>query len=325
MLAAALVHDQDIREHFHKICWIGVGPEPNVRDLQSSLHLQICSQPLDAALEDDSACICALQKAARGLRILLVIDDACSPDQISTLNCLDPSTASRIMVTTDLQGLIADMPEYMLGLLELDDAVQLLLAVAGQKHAVPPSLILVALVAAAQRDAFGAEAMKSWNIYQQSKGGSARFTDWLHDEHSEDWNKMINNKFTDQLGDGALPDDVLRRYLIQDHRFLDGFVVLLASMIAEAPSLKDRIPGAQFLGLMTGKENTYFERAFQAPGVTEEQRTTTPDTKVTQLFDQQMRHAAKSWDGCCIRCWLCWLWRSGRTKAGQSASLVRVK
>lgn len=54
--------------------------------------------------------------------------------------------------------------------------------------------------------------------------------------------------------------EVMRRYLIQDHRFLDALVVLLASMVASLRSLEDRIPACQFLGSLTGPENTYFER-----------------------------------------------------------------
>eukprot|EP00439_Symbiodinium_sp_Y106_P087315 s171_g45.t1 len=87
----------------------------------------------------------------------------------------------------------------------------------------------------------------------------------------------------------------MRRYLIQDHRFLDAFVVLLSSMIAHAKSLEDRIPGCQFLALITGKENTYFERCFQElPRCTEADRSKIPNAACTRGFDQLMRDAAKS-------------------------------
>jgi thiaminase/transcriptional activator TenA len=41
-------------------------------------------------------------------------------------------------------------------------------------------------------------------------------------------------------------------------------VVLLVSIIAKAQCLEDRIPGCQFLAMITGTENTYFERSFKA-------------------------------------------------------------
>lgn len=69
-------------------------------------------------------------------------------------------------------------------------------------------------------------------------------------------------------------------YLIQDHRFLDSFVVLLASMVAHARCLEDRIFGCQFLALVTGKENTYFERCFQAlPNCSVEELDKVPDAE----------------------------------------------
>jgi len=88
---------------------------------------------------------------------------------------------------------------------------------------------------------------------------------------------------------------VLKKYLIQDHRFLDAFVVLLASTIANARTLKDRIPGCQFLALITGKENTYFERSFEALGVGgETEREKVPDEAVTSKFVNHMREVASS-------------------------------
>jgi thiaminase (transcriptional activator TenA) len=53
-------------------------------------------------------------------------------------------------------------------------------------------------------------------------------------------------------------------YLQQDYLFIDGFIRLLATADAHAPSLADRIPEAQFLALVTGTENTYFLRCAEA-------------------------------------------------------------
>lgn len=94
-----------------------------------------------------------------------------------------------------------------------------------------------------------------------------KFTEELRQVVGEQWDRVIHHKFTTELASGTIDRKVLERYLIQDHRFLDAFVVLLASIIAHARSLPDRIPGCQFLAMITGKENTYFERSFQALGV----------------------------------------------------------
>jgi thiaminase/transcriptional activator TenA len=121
------------------------------------------------------------------------------------------------------------------------------------------------------------------------------FTDDLRAKAGDQWNRVVNHKFTKELAAGTIDkENVLKRYLIQDHRFLDSFVVLLASIIANLPSLEDRIPGCQFLAVITGPENTYFERSFEALGVTKEERSKTPDAEVTQKFCKLMRDTAKS-------------------------------
>ena len=124
---------------------------------------------------------------------------------------------------------------------------------------------------------------------------SARFTDELRALAGAKWDAVIKHKFTDELAAGTIDHCVLSRYLIQDHRFLDSFVVLLSSMVAAAPTLADRIPGCQFLALITGRENTYFERSFNALGISEElQGPGTPDAPPTIAFNQLMREAAKA-------------------------------
>jgi thiaminase/transcriptional activator TenA len=66
----------------------------------------------------------------------------------------------------------------------------------------------------------------------------------------------------------------------------------LASVIANARSLEDRIPGCQFLALITGKENTYFERSLEKLGCTAEDRAKIPNEQVTTDFCNLMREVA---------------------------------
>jgi thiaminase/transcriptional activator TenA len=61
---------------------------------------------------------------------------------------------------------------------------------------------------------------------------------------------------------------------------LDSGVILVASMVAKLPTLEDRIPGCQWLAVLTGQENTYFERSFEVLGVTAKERSNTPDADV---------------------------------------------
>ena len=94
------------------------------------------------------------------------------------------------------------------------------------------------------------------------------------------------------LTDGMLVSTVLKKYLIQDHRFLDAFVILLASMVAHARTLEDRIPGCQFLAIITGKENTYFERSFERLQCTAEERDAIPNAPCATGFINLMKEVA---------------------------------
>lgn len=119
-----------------------------------------------------------------------------------------------------------------------------------------------------------------------------RPTDHLKSLVAEDWQAATRHDFTDQLAAGTLREDRMLAYLQQDYLFIEDFVRLLASAIAHAPSLPDAIPAAQFLGLISGPENTYFLRAIAALGGTTEPPAA--PHPVTAEFQTLMREAAKS-------------------------------
>lgn len=124
---------------------------------------------------------------------------------------------------------------------------------------------------------------------------SVSFTEELRMAAGEQWERVVNHKFTTELAKGEIDRDVLKRYLIQDHRFLDAFVILLASAIAKARTLEDRIPGCQFIALITGQENTYFERSFEVLGCSDaEERMKVPDESVTVKFVNLMKGVANN-------------------------------
>jgi len=119
-----------------------------------------------------------------------------------------------------------------------------------------------------------------------------RLTEELRQAAGDQWIRVITHRFTNELAAGSIDRNVLKKYLIQDYRFLDAFVVLLASIIAHARSLEDRIPGCQFLAMITGKENTYFDRCFEKLGATEEERAKIRDAPCTTGFCSLMREVA---------------------------------
>lgn len=120
-----------------------------------------------------------------------------------------------------------------------------------------------------------------------------RFTAVLQQQHSATWEAAVEHRFVCELAAGSVPDDVMGRYLVQDHRFLDAFVALLGAATATADTLDARLRFGRYLGVVCGGENDYFLRAFDALGIDEETRAATPDLAPTAGFIDLMREAAE--------------------------------
>lgn len=149
-----------------------------------------------------------------------------------------------------------------------------------------------------------------------------RFTEQLRQANSATWEQSVRHRFVQELFAGTVPDAVMAHYLIQDHRFLDSFLTLLGGAIATADTFEARLRFGRFAGMVSGDENTYFLRAFEALGVTEARRASEPDTAPTQGFAAIMREAAATRDYTAILAvlnvaeWLYQDWAT-RDRAGQ--------
>ena len=97
---------------------------------------------------------------------------------------------------------------------------------------------------------------------------SEPFTETLHAASEPGWSHAVGHRFVKELFGGAVTDAVMARYLIQDHRFLDSFLTLLGAALASADTFEARLRFGRFIGMVSGEENTYFLRAFEALGVT---------------------------------------------------------
>lgn len=118
-------------------------------------------------------------------------------------------------------------------------------------------------------------------------------TEYLRSQCQSDWDGATDHAFCRELADGTLPKAKMQWYLAQDYKFVDGFVRLLATAIAHAPTLADSVPAAQFLALVTGPENTYFLRSFEALDMSDAQKN--PAVAVeTEAFLLLMQSARKS-------------------------------
>ena len=118
-----------------------------------------------------------------------------------------------------------------------------------------------------------------------------RFTEQLRELNQSTWHAAVNHRFVEELVTGTVDDRVITRYLIQDHRFLDSFLILVGAAMSHADSTAARLRYGRFAGMVSSEENTYFLRAFTALGVTEQQRLTAPDSAPTAGFKAIMREA----------------------------------
>jgi hypothetical protein len=131
-MAAALVQTEEIRGAFDKIVWVSVGQQPDVRELQESIHEQLTENSIPESATTPSLVMTALRNAAKAANVLLVLDDIWDGKAEKPLNCIDPdSDGSRLLVTTRIRGLLRNAREVSVGVLSEKEALELLLSSAG--------------------------------------------------------------------------------------------------------------------------------------------------------------------------------------------------
>lgn len=121
-----------------------------------------------------------------------------------------------------------------------------------------------------------------------------RFWEQLKHASEPDWSDAVNHRFVNELFAGTVADSVMSRYLVQDHRFIDNFLILLGAALSNADRFESRVVLGRFIGMISGDENSYFLRSFTALGVTEAERTEQPDGEPTRDLNAIMLEAARS-------------------------------
>lgn len=117
------------------------------------------------------------------------------------------------------------------------------------------------------------------------------FVERLRAQNASVWAASVEHRFVDELLAGTVSQDVMGRYLIQDHRFIDAFITLIGAAVASADALDRRLRLGRFLGMVCSDENDYFLRAFIALDIGEE-RHAIPDAPATAGFKALMKEAA---------------------------------
>jgi hypothetical protein len=94
---------------------------------------------------------------------------------------------------------------------------------------------------------------------------SERFTETLRAASEPGWSDAVGHRFVKELFAGAVPDAVMARYLVQDHRFLDSFLTLLGAALASADTFEARLRFVE--AVETGMKEIVSRIRAKIPGV----------------------------------------------------------
>lgn len=120
-----------------------------------------------------------------------------------------------------------------------------------------------------------------------------RFTDWLRARSAAEWSAATAHEFTRAIGDGTVPEERFREYLVQDYAFVGGLCDLIGHAAGQAPTTDASVRLAEFLVTVGSDETDYFERSFDALDVPESRRRDPELLPVTEAFVDLLRRAAR--------------------------------
>lgn len=123
---------------------------------------------------------------------------------------------------------------------------------------------------------------------------STRFSDFLRQQSEPLWTQSVTHRLVREMYAGTVAPDVMTRYLVQDHRFIDCFLALLGGVLVNCDRMEAKLTFGRFIGMISSDENAYFERAFVKLGVDHAMRETVPDAEPTTAFKHLMLEAAHS-------------------------------
>ena len=121
----------------------------------------------------------------------------------------------------------------------------------------------------------------------------ARFTEWLRSRAEPNWTAATTHRFVCELAADELADDVFRRYLVQDYAFLETLTGAFGHAVGDAPTMEAKSRLVGFLRTLTAEENDYFERSFDALGVSAADWTDPDLTPATRAFEDLLHRAVR--------------------------------
>lgn len=119
-----------------------------------------------------------------------------------------------------------------------------------------------------------------------------RFTERMRERTEPDWTAATEHRFTEELLDGSITDEAFRRYLVQDFAFVKTLASVVGHASGQAPTLDAKADLAAFLQVLASDETDYFQRSFDALGVSEYDRREPQLHPTTARFGDLLLRAA---------------------------------
>lgn len=133
---------------------------------------------------------------------------------------------------------------------------------------------------------------REFAAYVHSTPG-ARFSEWLRGEAEPFWTRMVGHRMTRDMAADSLPADVLLRYLVYEHGFVETAVTILGYALVKAPGIAEQTRLAAALQGLTNDQLAWFRRVFDALGVSDDQRIVAdPPPAVSAFRDGMLSLAA---------------------------------
>ena len=120
-----------------------------------------------------------------------------------------------------------------------------------------------------------------------------RFSEWLREEAEPFWTRMVGHRMTRDMTADCLPADVLLRYLVYEHDFVETAVTIFGYALVKAPGIAEQTRLAAALQGLTTDQLAWFRRVFDALGVSDDQRVVAdPPPAVSAFRDGMLSLAA---------------------------------
>ena len=132
---------------------------------------------------------------------------------------------------------------------------------------------------------------RDFATYASSTPG-ARFCEWLRDESEPYWTRMVGHRMTRDMAEDSLPADVLLRYLVYEHDFVETAVTIFGHALVKAPGIAEKTRLVAALQGLTTDQLAWFRRVFAELGVSEEKRVVDDPPQAVSAFRDGMLNLA---------------------------------